>query len=211
MCLRPGPARAPPALPMHPLPLIHLSHLIFSRAVTSLSLFHLSLSPRGALGFGDVIAGVWIPVVSFPSPPLLLPRAASLPVPRAPRPRARRAPTAAPRPPAPGPASSPCPAAAARAAPLPSPSCSPGGGSAARPMPGSSPAPRLWPHARGPLRVCTRRQRLDPAPARASHLAAAAWPLPRAAPRFPASSPRSRPAVPSRALGTRSVLSRVRP
>jgi hypothetical protein len=68
---RPSLARAPLAplaLPMHaPPPLIPLSHLIFSRAVTYLS--HLSLSPRGALGFGDEIAGVWILGGEF-SPPL---------------------------------------------------------------------------------------------------------------------------------------------
>jgi hypothetical protein len=75
----PSPARSGPRAPGAPcppharapsLPLIHLSHLIFSRVVTSLSLFHLSLSPRGALGFGDVIAGVWIPGGEF-SPSLL--------------------------------------------------------------------------------------------------------------------------------------------
>jgi hypothetical protein len=82
-----GPAR--PARPWRPLPspcarpllLISFSHLIFSRAVTSLSLFHppLSLSPSGALGLGTEITGVWIPEVSFPS--LSLPLSLSLPHP----------------------------------------------------------------------------------------------------------------------------------
>jgi hypothetical protein len=66
----PGPARAPlaplPTSPCAPL-LLSLSHLDFPRS--NLSLFHLSLSPRGALGFGVVIAGIWIPGGEFfPSP-----------------------------------------------------------------------------------------------------------------------------------------------
>jgi hypothetical protein len=70
---QPSPAqsgqRAPDApCPTHaraPLPLIPLSHLIF----LSCSNFPLPpLSPRGALGFRDEIAGVWIPGGEF-SPP----------------------------------------------------------------------------------------------------------------------------------------------
>jgi hypothetical protein len=58
----------------------------FSRAVTSLSLFHLSLSPRGALGFGVEIAGIWIPGGEF-SPPL--PFSLSSPSPSSPPPPVR--------------------------------------------------------------------------------------------------------------------------
>jgi hypothetical protein len=60
---RPGPARAPLVplpTPCAPPPLDPFVSFDFSRAITSLSLFHLSLSPRGALGFGIEIAGVWI-------------------------------------------------------------------------------------------------------------------------------------------------------
>jgi hypothetical protein len=126
---RPSPAQPSPVRPVrpsipcppyacaHPPPDSFVS-FDFSRAVTSLSLFHLSLSPRGALGFGVEIAEVWIPRGEFfpspsllslsspspSSPPCVLPaRARDLPahVPRAaPRPRAhpRRAPPR-PRPP----------------------------------------------------------------------------------------------------------------
>jgi hypothetical protein len=69
---RSGP-RAPgaPAHLMRPPPPDPFVSFDFSRAVTSLSLFHLSLSPRGALGFGVEIAGVWIPGGEFfPSPSL---------------------------------------------------------------------------------------------------------------------------------------------
>jgi hypothetical protein len=104
---RSGPcAPGAPSPPHAPLPLIPLSHLIFSRGVTSLSLFHLSLSPRGALGFGDMIARVWIPGGEFfPSRSLLsLP-----PLPFFfPWPRARPSPTRASRP-ARAPALAACP------------------------------------------------------------------------------------------------------
>jgi hypothetical protein len=67
-----GPARAPLALPALPYacppPPDPFLSFDFSRA---LPLPPLPLSPRGALGLGTVIAGVWIPEVSFPSPPLL--------------------------------------------------------------------------------------------------------------------------------------------
>jgi hypothetical protein len=96
-----GPVR--PAHPWRPLP-SPCAHPLpppdpfvsfdFSRAVTSLSLFHLSLSPCGALGFGVEIAGIWIPGGEFfpspsllslsPPPPLLLPsHTASLTAPAA--------------------------------------------------------------------------------------------------------------------------------
>ena len=62
--VRPDPAYAPlaplpsPCAPPSPDP---FGSFDFSRAVTSLSFFHLSLSlPRGALGFGVKIAGIWI-------------------------------------------------------------------------------------------------------------------------------------------------------
>jgi hypothetical protein len=65
---RPGPARAPLAPlppPCAPFPLDLFGSFDFSRAVTSLPFFHLSLSPHGALGFGVEIAGVWIPGGEF--------------------------------------------------------------------------------------------------------------------------------------------------
>jgi hypothetical protein len=112
---RPGPARAPlaplPSLARPPSP-DPFGSFDFSRAVTSLSFFHLSLSlPLGALGFGVEIAGILIPGGEFspplpspslsPSPPLLLPCVPSpVPVARAPGgPRPGRAlPSPAPRP-----------------------------------------------------------------------------------------------------------------
>jgi hypothetical protein len=73
---QPGPVRparqwrplpSPCALPLPPPdPFVSFD---FSRAVTSLSIFHLSLSPRGALGFGVEIDEIWIPGGEF-SPPL---------------------------------------------------------------------------------------------------------------------------------------------
>jgi hypothetical protein len=96
-------ARAPP-----PDPFVSFD---FSHAVTSLSLFHLSLSPCGALGFGVEIAGIWIHGGEFsPSPSLSLsllslpffsparppcPRSAP---PSAPHPRSPLAPRPAPPP-----------------------------------------------------------------------------------------------------------------
>jgi hypothetical protein len=125
---QPDPARAP-------LPLIPFSHLITP----------LSLSPRGALGLGMVIARVWIPEVSFPSPsPSCSPR--GLPA-RAP---ARRPLVAPPR-----------------ATPRPRPPCCLSG--LPRPRPASpSPHPAA-PRPRAPvapLRARARRRRLDPTPAR---------------------------------------------
>jgi hypothetical protein len=68
----PSPTRAPLAPhtpPMRPL-LLSLSHLDFPRSNLSLPLP--PLSPRGALGFGVEITGIWIPGGEFfPSPSLL--------------------------------------------------------------------------------------------------------------------------------------------
>jgi hypothetical protein len=150
----------------------------FSRAVTSLSpsSTSLSLSPRGALGFGDVIAGgEFFPSPSLlslsPPPPLLLPRAASLPAPsrgralRRPWPRARAAPSARPRArPRPSPASPPharprpsraaprlaSPSPCTRALPAPAsprPAATP---SPASPLPGEPPSPASPPRPRAP-------------------------------------------------------------
>jgi hypothetical protein len=138
---RPGPARAPLApLPFPCAPPFQdpFGSFDFSRAVTSLSFFHLSLSPRGALGFGVEIAGIWIPGGEvFPSPSLLslslsLPSSSpgrARPTPRAPR----RAPSAAPvRPPTAAPAlprrPAPPPAAAPPPPPPPPPPPRPRGG-----------------------------------------------------------------------------------
>jgi hypothetical protein len=150
------PWRPLPSPCTRPLPLIPLSHLIFSCAVTSLSLFHLSLSPRGALGFGDVIAGVWIPggeffpspsLLSLPPPPFLLPLAARAsllcsrarpgcaPLPRrAARPALGRA---RPSPPSRAPA-------AARPRPVPCPASSSPTRARARRAPPRARPPRPW-------------------------------------------------------------------
>jgi hypothetical protein len=84
-----SPLRAPPS----PDP---FGSFDFSRAVTSLSFFHLSLSPYGALGFGVEITRIRIPGGEFsPSPSLLsLSPSLSLLLPllaRAPHPSARAA------------------------------------------------------------------------------------------------------------------------
>ena len=56
---------------MRPL-LLSLSHLDFPRSNLPLLLPPLSLPPRGALGFGVEITGIWIPGGEFfPSPSLL--------------------------------------------------------------------------------------------------------------------------------------------
>jgi hypothetical protein len=70
---RPSPARpwrpTPPMRPPSPLP---LSFGFFPRS--NLSFFHLSLPPRGALGFGVEITGIGVPEVSFSLPfPFLSP------------------------------------------------------------------------------------------------------------------------------------------
>jgi hypothetical protein len=98
--IQPSPARPVrpwrPCPPPAPPPPDLFGSFDFSRTVTSLSFFHLSLSlPRGALGFGVEIAGIWILGGEFspplpspslsPSPPLLLPCVPSpVPVVRAP-------------------------------------------------------------------------------------------------------------------------------
>jgi hypothetical protein len=158
---QPGPARAPlapcaipiRAPPPSPDPFVSFD---FSRAVTSLSLFHLSLSPHGALGFGVEIAGIWIPGGEFsPSPSLSLSRL-SLPFfsparparrlgPHAPcaasRPRARRAPGRAPSP------TPSCAVAAARPRRVPLPAPAPA------PRPPRPPRARRRPTPRPPLTV----------------------------------------------------------
>jgi hypothetical protein len=52
------PGLAQPARPWRPPSLDLFGSFDFTRAETFLSFFHLSLSPRGALGFGVEIAGV---------------------------------------------------------------------------------------------------------------------------------------------------------
>jgi hypothetical protein len=68
----PSPARAPPAPHTPPsAPSSSPSLIWISRAATSLSLPLPPLSPRGALGFGVEITGIWIPGGEFcPSPSL---------------------------------------------------------------------------------------------------------------------------------------------
>jgi hypothetical protein len=208
-----------PARP--PLPLIPLSHLIFSRAVTSLSLFHLYLSPRGALGFGDVITGVGIlggeffpspSLLSLPPPPFLLPLAtrASLPCLRArpgcaPLPRRATRPRARPRAPLPSPSRVPV---AARPRPIPRPAspspCAPCPGpgepvSHRGPAPASPPRPRApclprptpWPRAGG----CAWPRAPRPGRAPAAVLRALR-PGPRPLGRVPRPCPRLRPRAP---------------
>jgi hypothetical protein len=73
-------------------PLLSLSHLDFPCSNLPLLLPPLSLAPRGALGFGVEITGIWIPGGEFfrspsllspsPSPSLLLPLRAPLLPPR---------------------------------------------------------------------------------------------------------------------------------
>jgi hypothetical protein len=119
---QPGPVWPGPPAPGHPGPppprplLLSLSHLDFPRSNLPLPLP--PLSPRGALGFGVEIAGIWIPGGEF-SPPLPLPLSL-LPLPFfpcAPSP----APVAAPSLHAPGAASSLRAPAAASRAPCPVP------------------------------------------------------------------------------------------
>jgi hypothetical protein len=231
---RSGPARparpgAPAHLPMRPL-LLSLSHLDFPRSNLPLPLP--SLSPRGALGFGVEIAGIWIPGGEFypplplplsPSPPLLLPLRA-LACPRRARPcpdraRPRRA-APAPVPAAPSPSHAPASPAVPPLRPPP----------ASRPLPapdagGSAPCPRAPRGQRRRLGPCPPRPRLaESAPSRApaprpcpGGCALVARPGGRARPRAPPSAAplpqRLASRVPhgSRAFGTRNVLSRVRP
>jgi hypothetical protein len=187
---QPGPARAslaPLALPMRaPPPPDSFVSFDFSRAVTSLSLFHLSLSPRGALGFGVEIVGIWIPGGEFspplpspslsPPPPLLLLHAASLPArPRRPRPPRPHRPVAAPA------SSRVC----ARAAPSARPRARrapPHARAPSRPRRAQPPAPLPSPRARAPR---------EPSPCHA--LLAPARP-----PRSPVSSTARAPPLPAR-------------
>jgi hypothetical protein len=178
----PSPTRAPLAPhtpPMRPL-LLSLSHLDFPRSNLSLPLP--PLSPRGALGFGVEITGIWIPGGEFfPSPSLLSlppspfffpcarpcsppaarlapahPYAAALPLPFPVRQRAPSRPPARRRgPPA------PAPAPARRRSPRlrldpPCPCSLPRSGSAtgAAPAPGAAPGVVLCPsEAAQPLRA----------------------------------------------------------
>jgi hypothetical protein len=146
---RPGP-RAPGALvhlPVRPL-LLSLSHLDFSRSNLPLPLP--PLSPRGALGFGVEIAGIWIPGGEF-SPPLPLPLSllplpfffpcAPSPDPVARRPRARPGEPPPRSPPARRPHARP-----RRAAPYPRPTLAARSRARARLAPGaggSAPARRV--------------------------------------------------------------------
>jgi hypothetical protein len=168
----------------------------FSHVVTSLSLFHLSLSPRGALGFGVKIAGIWIPEGEF-SPPLPF----SLPPPPPFFPWTCPSPVLVAR--APGgsrpvaPPSHPAPCALAAGEPLPG-----------EPCPGPAPA--------APLAAC------PPLPRRASwrrlgRAASRAWPWPRTQPRAlpsasraPVSSAAGAPPLPAR-LRPRRALPASRP
>jgi hypothetical protein len=185
-----GPARAPLAplpSPCAPSPPDPFGSFDFSRAVTSLSFFHLSLSlPRGALGFGVEITGIWIPGGEFspplPSPSLSFPSPSSSlrPLPCPCRTRPWRAP---PRPHSPLLRAAPCALAAGeplpasrapsppRAPPLAVPPSSP---SPATP----EPAPSLPARARAPAAP-------DPAPAASPRSAAPRPPLPGPAPGEP--------------------------
>jgi hypothetical protein len=167
---QPGPVRSGPACPWRPhppmRPLLSLSHLDFPRSNLPLPLP--PLSPRGALGIGVEIAGIWIPGGEFPPPlplPLSLPLPPLLPL---------RAPSLFP----------------ARA-PLPSPFA---GGAAPPPLPAAAAPPPL--PARGgaalsparrratPPAPCPRRRPPPPPPARA-----AAVPPPLLARRGPGAAP----------------------
>jgi hypothetical protein len=105
---QPGPAQLGPRAPGAPCspcaPPGPFLSFDFSRAATSLS--HISLSPRGALGFGDGDRRSWIPEVSSPPLPSPLSLFLFLPLPfpaRAPFFSPARAPPAAPRRGGPGP------------------------------------------------------------------------------------------------------------
>jgi hypothetical protein len=184
------------------LPLVPLSHLIFFCAVTSLSLFHLSLSPRGALGFAVEIAGVWIPGGEFPPSPSLLslssPSLSSSP--RGLSARARDIPVRAPAPPsAPTSRAALAPAPAPPSAPAPMPSRGRAHAApSARPRPRRAPPPlRSAPSPPGePLPSGPRPFPGDPP---RSH--PRALPAPRRAPRrvSPRPSPSLRRATPGRA------------
>jgi hypothetical protein len=169
----------------------------FSRAVTSLSLSHLSLS-RGSLGFGDGDRRSWIPEVSSPPsllslprplPPLLLPCARPLqPLRVAPAAPARRPSASAAQP-------HPCslPVAARPRPPMLPPR---------RPRP---PAPRRAPYARPRLpatRCGPAHCAWPPAALRAASQPQAAWlPGPLACGRSPPCA-RSRPRCTAPALGS---------
>jgi hypothetical protein len=172
---RPSPDHAPLALPMRaPPPPDPFVSFDFSRAITSLSLFHLSLSPRGALGFGDGDRRSLDPrgelplslslSLSLPHPfflpawplPCALPSPARAPSPRAPPPRRR----ASPRRPAPSPRVAPSPAVPSRTRPH------------ALSASGGSPASRLRPPARRRL-GCPPRARRQSGPAPAAPCASA--------------------------------------
>jgi hypothetical protein len=158
------PARAPlaplPTSPCAPL-LLSLSHLDFPRSNLPLPLP--PLSPRGALGFGVEITGIWILEGEF-SPPLPLPLSL-LPLPfffpsapspapgaRAPAGPVPAAPTPGAPPPRPPRRAAPCPRPTPAARPRARARLAPGaGGSAparralAEPAPSRAPAPRPCP------------------------------------------------------------------
>jgi hypothetical protein len=227
---RPGPAQSGPRAPGAPCPPPDpfVSFDFLPRSNLPLSLFHLYLSPRGALGFGDVIARVWIPGGEFsPSPSLSL-SLLSLPFISLARPPCpRSAPHSAPRPAPPSAAPHTAPSASprARAPGVPSPvapspaSPSPAAPSLVAPLPGRARPLRAPPRPRAPRPHAPRRAlaaRFAPCPRpRAPRRALAARFAPRPRPRpCPRPCPGdSRPARlhGSRALGTRSVLSRMRP
>jgi hypothetical protein len=168
---QPGPVRSGPARPWRPTPPMRplfssLSHLDFPCSNLPLP----PLSPRGALGFGVEIAGIWILGGVF-SPPL--PSSLSLPLPflfffsfSLPWSRAR--------PPA------PWRRAASARAPTPSPSRAPASPAAPSPSraPASPPAPS--PHSPAPGRAWPRPGELAPAPSPRSP--APGEPLPRSRP-----------------------------
>jgi hypothetical protein len=218
---RPGPARAPLPTPCaRPPPPDPFVSFDVSRAVTSLSLFHnLSLSPRGALGFGDGDHRSWIPEVSSPpfsslslflslpffsparAPPAALARGPLRPQRGGLRPRRRGPPLLPPR----GGAACPCSLPRGGTAP-PAPAPSP---AAARPRPPLLPPPRR----RGPPLLPPRRPRprrrppvRGPGPRRAAPCARPRLPVARRGPSRPpaplraASRPRRRGSLaPSRA------------
>jgi hypothetical protein len=188
-----GPVR--PARPWRPLP-YPCARAPPPNAVVSIDFLprsnfpHPSLSPRGALGFGDEIARVWIPRGEFsPSLPFLY--LSLLPLPSS---SPGRAPSPAP---SPSPRRAPGESRPGRAPPRVAPPASP---APAEPLPASRPPGEPRP-GRAPPRVAPPRRvppRPRPSPRRPPASPTPAKPLPGRAPRARRS--------PSRALAARPLL-----
>jgi hypothetical protein len=195
--VQPGPALAPLPTHMRPL-LLSLSHLDFPRSNLPLLLPPLSLPPRGALGFGVEITGIWIPGGEFfPSPSLL-----SLPPPPFFFPCARRGP--APPLPRRGPAL-PCPPLRGGTAPSPSTR-----GSAPRPGPprrgGPSPPLPSPVRATRPRTSPARRRGGSPLPLRGGARPGSDVARPAPAPSLAAARPRRGPGAAPTRFGLGVVL-----